>query len=138
MNDDPFDLKRFVDAQARVYDRVLAELRAGEKTSHWIWFIFPQRKGLGRSFNSTYFGIGSLDEARAYLAHELLSTRLRECVALVLAELDRGSALADILGDLDAQKFKSCLSLFSTAAPDDPLFTAAHTRIQEPNSTQTP
>ena len=94
--DDPFNLQRFVDAQEPVYDQVLAELRAGRKTTHWIWFIFPQAKGLGRSARSELYGIGSLDEARAYLAHPILGPRLKECLDLVMSH--EGLPLEDILG----------------------------------------
>ncbi len=111
--EDPFNLERFVTAQAPVYERVRAELRAGRKTSHWIWFIFPQAKGLGRSPRSAYYAIGSHDEARAYLAHPLLGPRLKACVDLVLSHGD--VPLEEILGDLDAMKFRSCVALFSKA-----------------------
>ena len=88
---DPFDLKRFVDAQDRVYDTVLAELRAGRKRSHWIWFVFPQLRGLGNSPTAIRYGITSLAEAGAYLDHEVLGPRLRECAELV-AEIQGSSA----------------------------------------------
>lgn len=116
-NDDPFDLERFVKAQDPVYRRVLDELRAGRKTSHWIWFVFPQAKGLGRSERSVFYGIGSLDEARAYLAHPVLGPRLKECVDLVMSH--EGKALEDILGGVDAMKFLSCIELFSDACGTD-------------------
>ncbi|MBN8912875.1 MAG: DUF1810 domain-containing protein [Rhizobiales bacterium] len=115
--DDPFNLKRFVDAQAPVYDEVLAELRAGRKTSHWIWFIFPQAKGLGRSARSEFYGIGSLDEARAYLAHPILGPRLKQCVDLVMSH--EAIPLEDILGGVDAMKFLSCIEVFSDACGTD-------------------
>jgi uncharacterized protein (DUF1810 family) len=115
--DDPFNLQRFVDAQAPVYETVLGELRAGRKTTHWIWFIFPQAKGLGRSARSEFYGIGSLDEARAYLAHPVLGPRLRDCVDLVMAH--DGVPLEDILGGVDAVKFLSCIELFSDACGTD-------------------
>jgi uncharacterized protein (DUF1810 family) len=111
--DDPFDLARFVEAQEPVYETVLDELRAGRKTTHWIWFIFPQAKGLGRSAMSERYGIGSLDEARAYLAHPVLGPRLRECVDLVMSH--EGLPLEHILGGVDAMKFLSCVELFSEA-----------------------
>jgi uncharacterized protein (DUF1810 family) len=113
MKDDPFDLERFVEAQAPVYETVLRELRAGRKTTHWTWFIFPQAKGLGRSAMSERYGIGSLDEARAYLAHPVLGPRLRECTELVLAH--EGVPLEEILGALDAMKFRSSMELFRAA-----------------------
>ncbi|WP_072396889.1 DUF1810 domain-containing protein [Hyphomicrobium sp. CS1GBMeth3] len=114
--DDPFDLQRFVDAQAPVYETVLKELRAGRKASHWIWFIFPQAKGLGRSAMSLRYGIASLDEARAYLAHPVLGPRLAECTGLVQSQRD--VPLEDIFGDLDAMKFRSSMQLFRAAGFD--------------------
>jgi uncharacterized protein (DUF1810 family) len=111
--DDPFNLQRFVDAQSRVYEEVLQELRAGRKTSHWIWFIFPQAKGLGRSPMSERYAISSLDEARAYLRHPVLGPRLVECTGLVLAH--QGKPLEAILGELDAMKFRSSMELFGEA-----------------------
>ena len=111
--DDPFDLERFVEAQAPVYEHVLRELRAGRKTTHWIWFIFPQAKGLGHSAMSQRYGISSLQEARAYLAHPVLGPRLKECVELVLSH--EGVPLEDILGTLDATKFRSSIDLFGKA-----------------------
>lgn len=111
--DEPFNLQRFVDAQAPVYQTVLRQLRAGRKTSHWIWFIFPQAKGLGRSAMSERYAISSLDEARAYLAHPVLGPRLKECTDLVLSH--KGVPLEDILGELDAKKFRSSMALFEEA-----------------------
>ena len=115
-----FDLDRFVDAQSQVCDDVLDELRRGRKTGHWIWFIFPQIAGLGRSATSERFSVASLDEARAYLAHPLLGARLHECVAALLA-IDGGTA-DEVLGPLDAMKLRSSMTLFHRAAPDDPAF----------------
>lgn len=115
--DDPFNLQRFVDAQAPVYEQVLAELRAGRKTAHWIWFIFPQAKGLGHSARSEFYGLASLDEARAYLAHPVLGPRLKECVDLVFSH--EGARLEDILGGVDAMKFLSCIEIFSDACGTD-------------------
>jgi uncharacterized protein (DUF1810 family) len=112
---EPHDLQRFLDAQAGVYGTALAELRTGEKRSHWMWFIFPQLRGLGSSPNAERFGIASLAEARAYLAHPLLGARLRECVGALL-EL-RGASAEEILGFVDAMKLRSCLTLFQAAAP---------------------
>jgi uncharacterized protein (DUF1810 family) len=114
------DLERFVTAQEPVYDGVVAELRRGRKSSHWMWFIFPQLAGLGRSEMSRLYAIRSLDEARAYLAHPVLGARLRECCDLVLAE-DAGSAEA-IFGPVDATKLRSSMTLFHRAAPADPIF----------------
>jgi len=114
------DLDRFLVAQQGVYDGVLRELQAGRKTGHWIWFIFPQISGLGQSAMSQHFAIVSLDEARAYLAHPVLGTRLRECAGVVLAI--KGRSAAEIFGSTDAMKLRSCMTLFLRAAPDEPLF----------------
>lgn len=116
-----FDLERFVRAQHGVYDSVVGELRGARKTGHWIWFVFPQVAGLGRSPLSRQYAIGSLAEAQAYLAHPLLAARLRECAGLLLAAPATRSA-ADILGELDAMKVRSSMTLFHRAAPEDPLF----------------
>ncbi|WP_119302239.1 DUF1810 domain-containing protein [Dongia deserti] len=118
--DDPYDLQRFVDAQNPVYDRVRGELRNGRKQSHWMWFIFPQIAGLGRSAMAQRYAISSLDEAEAYLKHPTLGPRLRECTRLVML-VERRSA-HQILGSPDDMKFHSCLTLFAHAAPEDPLF----------------
>ena len=115
-----FDLDRFVSAQAGVYEGVLDELRQGRKTGHWIWFIFPQVAGLGSSSMSQHYAIGSLDEARAYLAHPVLGARLRECAGIVLGT--QGRTASDIFGSLDAMKVRSCMTLFHRAAPDEPVF----------------
>jgi|SRR5690349_6667011 len=112
-----FDLRRFVDAQDRVYDTVVAELRDGAKRSHWIWFIFPQLRGLGRSGTATHYGIASLDEARAYLAHPVLGPRLRECTRLVTAI--EGRSVDQIFGWPDNVKVRSSMTLFAHAT-DDP------------------
>jgi len=117
---DPFDLQRFVDAQHGVYAQVTAELAAGAKTSHWMWFIFPQLRGLGRSSTARHYGIASLAEAQAYWRHALLGARLRECGHLLMHVRSR-SALR-IFGSIDALKLRSCLTLFERAAPDEPLF----------------
>jgi uncharacterized protein (DUF1810 family) len=114
------DLKRFVDAQQHVYDGVLDELRRGRKTTHWIWFIFPQIAGLGHSAISRQYAIGSLDEARAYLADPLLGARLRECAGILLAT--EGRTAEEMLGQVDAMKVRSCMTLFQRAAPDEPVF----------------
>ncbi|GAA2791348.1 DUF1810 domain-containing protein [Mycolicibacterium pallens] len=119
---DPFDLQRFVDAQDRVYDQVLAELRAGAKRSHWIWFIFPQLATLGSSSTAKRFGIESLAEAQAYLAHPLLGTRLRECARLVTA-ID-GRSVNDIFGWPDNLKVRSSMTLFAHATDDNADFLA--------------
>lgn len=124
---DPYDLARFVAAQAPVFPRVLDELSAGRKTSHWMWFVFPQIAGLGYSAMAARYAIGSLDEARAYLAHAELGPRLRRCTALVNAVEDR-SAL-QIFGQPDDAKFRSCMTLFDKAADGDALFATALERF---------
>jgi uncharacterized protein (DUF1810 family) len=119
---DPYNLKRFVDAQSAVYDTVVAELRAGRKGTHWIWFIFPQLAGLGRSPTAARFAISSLDEARAYLAHEVLGPRLRECTRLVNAI--HGRSVDDIFGWPDNLKVRSSMTLFAHATTDNEDFVA--------------
>lgn len=114
MDDDPFDLQRFASAQASTFDTALDELRAGRKQSHWMWFIFPQLRGLGRSSTAQFYGIASLDEARAYLAHPLLGARLRLATEAVLAVED--SSLAQIFGSPDDMKFQSSMTLFALAS----------------------
>jgi uncharacterized protein (DUF1810 family) len=116
-----YDLGRFVQAQEPIYGDVVDELGRGRKTSHWIWFIFPQIAGLGHSGMSERYGITSLAEARAYLAHPVLGSRLRECAGLVLAT--RGKTAEEILGPIDAMKLRSCMTLFHRAAPDEVAFT---------------
>ncbi|HVQ03529.1 MAG TPA: DUF1810 domain-containing protein [Burkholderiaceae bacterium] len=120
---DPFDLQRFVAAQARVYTDVEAELKAGAKTSHWMWFVFPQLKGLGRSSTALHYGIGSLEEAQAYWRHPLLGARLRQCCAWLMA-LPQERTAAQVFGSIDTLKLRSCLTLFERAAPDEPQFPA--------------
>lgn len=120
---DPHDLKRFLDAQAFVYDRALAELKRGRKESHWMWFVFPQVAGLGLSERSVRYAIRSLDEAAAYAAHPVLGSRLRDCTGAVLAV--EGRSAHDIFGAPDDRKFQSSMALFEKAAPDEPLFPAA-------------
>jgi uncharacterized protein (DUF1810 family) len=119
---DAFDLKRFVDAQAPVYPRVLAELQQGEKQSHWMWFIFPQLAGLGHSPMAQRYAIGSRDEAVAYLEHAVLGPRLAECTALVNAV--EGRTIREILGSPDDLKFQSSMTLFG-AVSMEPEFAAA-------------
>ena len=113
-------LDRFVDAQDGVYDRALAELRAGRKTSHWMWFVFPQIHGLGSSPTAQHYAIASLAEARDYLAHPLLGSRLRECAGAVGAV--EGRSAEQIFGGIDAMKLRSSMTLFHRAAPDDKVF----------------
>lgn len=108
---DPFALQRFVDAQVDSFEAALAELRRGLKQSHWMWFIFPQLAGLGRSSTAQFYGIASLDEARAYLAHPLLGPRLRECIEALLRWNNRRPE--QILGPVDALKLRSSLTLFN-------------------------
>ena len=119
---DAFDLQRFLDAQAPVYPRVVDELRRGRKQSHWMWFIFPQIAGLGRSPMAQRFAIAGRDEAKSYLGHAILGFRLRECTALVNAVEGRG--ILEILGSPDDLKFCSSMTLFNAVSPD-PLFAAA-------------
>jgi uncharacterized protein (DUF1810 family) len=114
---DPFDLQRFVDAQARVYAGVVDELRAGRKRSHWIWFIFPQIAGLGSSATSARYAISSLDEAQAFLRHDVLGPRLRECTRLVNAVQNR--SLSEIFGSPDDMKVHSSMTLFARATDDN-------------------
>ena len=119
---DPFDLQRFVDAQARVYHTVLDELRDGRKRSHWIWFVFPQIAGLGSSPTAARYAISSLDEARAYLAHPVLGPRLRECAQLVTRV--QGRSVAQIFGSPDDLKLRSSMTLFARATSDNDDFVA--------------
>jgi uncharacterized protein (DUF1810 family) len=123
------NLQRFIDAQSPVIDAVMSELAAGEKRTHWMWFIFPQLKTLGRSSTATYYGIESLDEARAYLDHPLLGERLKACTGAVLGYRDK-SAHA-IFGSPDDLKFRSSMTLFSMAAPEEPLFRQALAQFHE-------
>lgn len=114
------DLERFARAQGLVYDAALTELRAGRKRSHWMWFIFPQIAGLGRSEMAQHYAVASLDEAAAYLAHPVLGARLRECAALVLAI--EGASAAEIFGHPDNMKFRSSMTLFAAVPGAAPLF----------------
>ena len=117
---DPFNLERFVEAQAHAYQRARRELEAGRKESHWMWFIFPQIAGLGQSAMSIRFAIASLDEAKAYLAHPVLGQRLRTCAKLAL---DAPAATARaIFGPVDEMKFRSSMTLFAKAAPEEAVF----------------
>jgi len=111
---DPFDLERFMAAQEPVFDTVVSELRAGHKRSHWMWFVFPQLRGLGRSSTARRYGIGSLTEARAYLAHPILGSRLQLCTRIVLKS--EAASLHAIFGSPDDMKFRSCATLFALAA----------------------
>jgi len=118
--DDPHNLQRFVEAQQPVFTGVLAELKHGSKRGHWMWFIFPQLKGLGMTAQSNFFGIASLQEAAAYLKHPVLGPRLIECIQLVNAV--EGRSARDIFGQIDAMKFRSSMTLFAQASPDHQIF----------------
>ena len=120
---DPFDLQRFVDAQAGVIDGVLEELGEGRKRSHWMWFVFPQLRALGRSATAQHFGLASIDEARAYWAHPLLGPRLKACTQCVLALEGRTRCM--VFGMPDALKFCSSMTLFERAVPHEPVFAQA-------------
>ncbi len=119
---DPFDLKRFVDAQAPVFRTVIDELRGGRKRGHWMWFVFPQLRGLGSSPMAERYGISSLEEARAYLRHDLLGPRLRECTGLV--NQVQGRSVAEIFGSPDDLKLCSSMTLFARATDDNADFVA--------------
>jgi uncharacterized protein (DUF1810 family) len=123
------DLERFTSAQDAdgTYERALAELRRGHKTSHWMWFVFPQVAGLGHSSLAQHFALSGLDEARAYLAHPVLGPRLRECCEALL-DLENSSADA-VLGSVDAMKLRSSTTLFQLADPGEPLFAAVLDRF---------
>ena len=118
--DDQFDLHRFVEAQSRVFDRVCAELRAGRKQTHWMWFIFPQIKGLGQSSMAVKFAIAGRSEAGAYLAHPILGPRLRQCAQLVNGV--EGRSISEIFGYPDDLKFHSCMTLFASVTAENQVF----------------
>jgi uncharacterized protein (DUF1810 family) len=121
MSDDPWNLARFVQAQEGTYGQALRELRRGRKTSHWMWFVFPQVAGLGRSAMAERYAIENLDEARAYLRHPTLGARLHEAAEVVAALDDDPDT---VFGGIDAMKLRSSMTLFLRAAPDDPVFAA--------------
>lgn len=121
--DDPFNLQRFADAQARVIDQVRRELAAGRKETHWMWFVFPQLRGLGSSSMAEKYGIASRAEAEAYLAHQVLGPRLRECTELVNAVQNR--SVEEIFGYPDDLKFRSCMTLFSSVTNGNDVFRTA-------------
>jgi uncharacterized protein (DUF1810 family) len=123
MTTDPHNLTRFLDAQQPVFEQVLAELRAGCKQSHWMWFIFPQMRGLGHSSLADYYGISSRHEAEAYLAHPVLGSRLQDCTQLV--NQVEGRSIDLVLGPPDNLKFRSSMTLFASAAPENKIFTHA-------------
>jgi uncharacterized protein (DUF1810 family) len=117
---DPYNLQRFIEAQDRCYERVCQELSEGYKQSHWMWFIFPQLKGLGYSAIANHYGISSLQEAEAYLQHPILGPRLRHCTDLVVRT--EGRSVEQIFGDPDDLKFRSCMTLFASTAGDTAIF----------------
>jgi uncharacterized protein (DUF1810 family) len=122
VTDDPFNLDRFVAAQAGgVYEQALSELRDGRKRSHWMWFIFPQHRDLGRSETAKYYGLSGVEEAHAYAAHPILGIRIRECAAAILSQLATVGADA-ILGPVDALKLKSSMQIFAEAVPGEAVF----------------
>lgn len=123
LQDDPHNLARFLEAQEPVFAQVLEELREGHKTSHWMWFVFPQLRGLGHSSTASYYGILSLEEAKAYLNHPVLGPRLRECCRLV--NLIEDTPIQDIFGYPDYLKFRSSITLFAQTTPDNQVFTEA-------------
>ncbi len=124
-----FGLERFVSAQAPIYDQALAEIARGRKTSHWMWFVFPQLAGLGVSDMSRRYAIASLDEAHAYLAHPVLGTHLLDCVGALLATTGRSAT--QIFGAVDAKKLHSSMTLFHRAAPDQACFAAVIDRFYD-------
>ncbi len=128
-NDDPYDLRRFVDAQNPVIEQVISELRDGQKRSHWMWFIFPQIQGLGYSPMARRFAISSLEEANAYLQHPVLGPRLVECTKLV--NETQGLTIHHIFGSPDDLKFRSCMTLFSHATPANSVFHLNYAHLKE-------
>ncbi len=117
---DPYDLERFVAAQGPIYRQVTQELRRGAKRTHWMWFVFPQLRGLGRSATAEHYGIASEDEARAYWRHPVLGPRLTECTELLLAIT--GKTAVEVLGSPDDLKLRSSMTLFERVAPEEPIF----------------
>ena len=128
----PYDLQRFIDAQEGIFEIALAELKAGNKRTHWMWFVFPQLRGLGRSSTAQYYAIGSMGEARAYLAHPVLGARLRHCVEALMPWAGTRTA-EEILGSVDALKLRSCLTLFDQVEPSG-LFARGLTAFYEGRS----
>jgi uncharacterized protein (DUF1810 family) len=114
---DPFDLQRFVQAQDAIYEQVVSELQSGRKRTHWMWFVFPQLKDLGSSPRALFYGISSLEEARAYLGHPVLGRRLEEVTRIVIERSD--VSLHDLFGSPDDLKFRSSMTLFANAVPGD-------------------
>jgi uncharacterized protein (DUF1810 family) len=125
MSEDPFNLARFVEAHAGgVFEQALAELEAGRKQSHWMWFIFPQHRDLGRSTTAKYFGLSGIDEARAFAEHPILGPRLRSCCRAILPHLEAGTSAEAIMGPVDAIKLRSSMDIFREAVPAESLFAA--------------
>ena len=120
---DPYDLQRFVDAQVRAYENACSELKLGQKQSHWMWFVFPQIKGLGTSSTALYYAISGRDEAQAYLRHPVLGPRLRECTKLVNAI--EGRTIRQVFAYPDNLKFRSCMTLFSEVTSENEEFVLA-------------
>ena len=121
---DPFNLDRFIEAQAGgIFEQALAELEDGHKRSHWMWFVFPQHRDLGRSGTAKFFGFSGIEEAAAYAAHPLLGPRLRQCCAAILPHLRSGKGAEVILGPVDAMKLGSSVEIFAQACPLEPIFT---------------
>jgi len=122
MTGDPFNLDRFITAQAGgVYEQALTELGSGRKTSHWMWFIFPQHRDLGRSGTAKFYGLSGIDEAAAYASHPLLGERLHQCCRAILPHL-RAEPATSILGPIDALKLGSSMQIFAEAVPGENLF----------------
>ena len=127
---DPFNLKRFVEAQANgVFEQALAELEAGQKRSHWMWFVFPQHRDLGRSGTAKLYGLGGAEEARAYADHPMLGPRLRQCCAAILPHLELGMTAEAIMGGVDAMKLRSSMQIFAEADPGETLFAEVLQRV---------
>ena len=118
---DQYNLKRFLDAQNEygMYDIAMGELKRGRKRSHWIWYVFPQIKGLGFSYNSQYFGIGSIEEAKQYLENPILRDRLVRACSLLKEQAEQGKNMEEVLGGIDSFKVRSCLTLFDAVSPHD-------------------
>ena len=129
---DPYDLERFMQAQAAAMPQVLQELRAGRKRTHWMWFVFPQLRALGQSPMAKRYGIASLDEARAYMSHPVLGPRLIQCTELV--RTIEGRTLHDIFGSPDDMKFRSSMTLFARASPATAVFAEALQQLCAGNS----
>lgn len=137
--DNPLDLARFVAAQdGGVFDRALAEIVVGKKRSHWMWFIFPQHRDLGRSDVALTYGLAGLDEARAFLAHPLLSRRLHAVAAAMLDQLRAGLTASEVLGPVDALKLGASMAIFAEADPADPLFAAVVAALESSGGTMMP